>query len=222
MTNKPTACFLATAFALVALAAPALAQNPGIDYIGYGWETGGLLPSEAGDELVVAAVATGADPVFQVDFGVDELTFHMYGMTSGGEVPLGGGAVMVNYSGGFLDIYRDPAKNADWGVNPPNAVAPATFVDGALAFRGEFTSLTFYYAADGSGAYEGALNGLDGEVIDDVCANCAYTWGGSFTLAAGAQIPDGYHVQIDGMLELDGSVANEDSTWGGVKALYGN
>ncbi|MBU0743643.1 hypothetical protein KKG45_01715 [bacterium] len=220
--NKLTAHVLATAIALVVLATSVLAQNPAIDYIGYAWETGGLLPSDAGDELIVTAVATGADPIFQVDFGVDELTFYMYGMISGGETPIGGGTVMINYSGGYLDIYRDPAQNADWGVDPPSAVSPGTFTDGALAFRGAFISLTFFYAAGGSGAYEGTLNGLDGEVLDDICADCAYTWGGSFTLDAGAQIPDGYHLQMDGVFELDGSVSNETSTWGGVKALYGN
>lgn len=222
MTNKLTVRFLVTTFALVATTTPLLAQNPGIDYIGYAWETGGILPSEPGDELSVTAVATGADPVFQIDFGVDELTFYMYGMISGGETPIGGGTVMINYTGGYLEIYRDPAQNADWGFNPPSAVSPATFTDGALAFRGAFTSLTFYVSPSGSGAYEGTLDGLDGEVIDDVCANCAYTWGGSFTLDSGAQIPEGYHLQMDGVFELDGSVSDETSTWGGVKSLYGN
>ena len=222
MQRLTTVRLIVAVIALASLTAPALAQNPGIDYIGYAWETGGFFPSVIGDELFVAGVATGADPVFQIDFGIDELTFYMYGMTSGGETTLGSGTVMVNYTGGFLEIYRDPAQNADWGINPPSAVSPATFSDGTLAFRGSFTSLTFYFTADGNGAYEGALNGLDGEVIDDVCSNCAYTWGGSFLLDAGAQIPDGYDMQLDGILELDGAVSNDISTWGGVKALYGN
>ncbi len=218
MMNKLSARFLVTSFALVALATPLLAQNPGIDYIGYGWEDGGFLPSNPGDVLEVTAVATGADPVFQIDFGVDELTFHMYDMVSTGEIPIGGGTIMINYVGGYLDIYRDPAQNADWGVNP----SPATFTDGVLAFHGSFNSLTFFYTADGNGAFEGYLDGLSGEVIDEVCVGCAYTWGGSFTQAAGAQIPAGYDVQIDGVFELDGAVADEQSTWGDVKSLYGN
>jgi hypothetical protein len=175
MTKLTTVRLLVAVLALTSLSMSALAQNPGIDYIGYAWETGGFLPSNAGDELVITGVSTGADPIFQIDFNVDELTFYMYGLISGGETDLGGGAILVNYIGGFLEIYRDPARNADWGVNPPSAVSPATFNDGVLAFRGAFTNLTFYYTADGNGAYEGALNGLGGEVIDDVCSNCAYT-----------------------------------------------
>lgn len=213
---------MAVAFALTALAVPALAQNPAIDYLGYAWETGGLPSSDPGDVLSVVAVATGADPIFQIDFGVDQLTFHMYDMVSTGETVLSSGTVMVSYVGGYLDIYRDAARNADWGVTPPNATAPATFTDGVLAFHGAFTSLTFFFAPDGNGAYEGSLDGLGGEVIDTVCSDCAYTWGGAFTLGSGAQIPDGYDLQIDGVLELDGAVKNEISTWGGVKALYGN
>jgi len=207
---------------LVALATPLLAQNPAIDYIGYGWEDGGLLPSNPGDVLTITAVAVSVDPVFGVDLGVDELTFHMYDMLSTGEIPIGGGTVMISYVGGFLDIYRDPAQNADWGINPPNAFSPATFMDGALAFCGSFNNLTFFFNADGSGAFEGSLDGLSGEFIDDVCTGCAYTWGGSFTYDSGAQLPEGYDVQIDGLFELDGAVAEESSTWGDVKTLYGN
>ncbi len=113
MIKMTTARLLTAALALTALAVPALAQNPAIDYIGYGWESGGFPQSQPGDELFVLAVATAADPVFQVDFGVDELTFHMYGMTSTGETVLPSGTVMVNYAGGFLEIYRDSARNAD-------------------------------------------------------------------------------------------------------------
>lgn len=218
MMNKLMARFLVTSFALVALATPLLAQNPGIDYIGYGWEDGGVLPSNPGDVLEITAVAVSADPVFQIDFGVDELTFYMYDMISSGEIPIGGGTIMVNYVGGYLDIYRDPAQNADWGVSP----SPATFIDGVLAFHGSFNNLTFFFTADGNGAFEGSLDGLSGEFINEVCVGCAYTWGGSFTQGSGAQIPAGYDVQIDGLFELDGAVADERSSWGDVKSLYDN
>ena len=217
MNRLTTLRLLTAALALATFASPGLAQQPDIDYIGYAWETGGFPPSAAGDELSVLAVATGADPVFQIDFDVDELTFHMYGLISGGETVLPNGTVVISYQGGYLDLYRDPQRNADWDATPPD-----TFTDGTLAFHGAFTSLTFYYTPDGNGAYEGYLNGLDGEVIDEVCENCVYTWGGSFTVGAGAQIPDGYDLQIDGVLEIDGAVSDEPAAWGDVKTLYRN
>ena len=59
-------------------------------------------------------------------------------------------------------------------------------------------------------------------LVRDVSEDCAYTWGGAFTNESGAQIPDGYDLQIDGLFELDGAVADEHSTWGDVKSLYAN
>jgi len=207
---------------LIVLATSGLAQNPAIDYLGYGWETGGFLPSEAGDVLYFTCSAGAIDPVFGVDLGTEEVTFYMYDLVSTGEIDTGGNNVMVNYSGGYLDIYRDAAQNADWGTYPPNATSPATFTDGTLLFRGAFTSMTVFVNIVGNGAFEGALDGIAGEILSEVCQDCAYTWGGTFLKGTGAQIPDGYDLQVDGLFELDGAVANEESTWSGVKSLYGN
>lgn len=203
-------------------AAPAFGQNPIIDYLGYGWETGGILPSEPGDVLVFTCSGVAADPEFGVDLGVDELTFYIYDLVSEGQVDVGGNNLMISYTGGYLEIWRDGAQNADWGIDPPNATSPSTFTDGTLFFRGEFTYLTLFVNPVGNGVYEGGLNALDGEILGDVCDNCAYTWGGSFLKGTGAQIPDGYDLQIDGVFELDGAIGNENSAWGDVKSLYNN
>jgi hypothetical protein len=207
---------------LAALAAPGLAQNPAIDYVGYGWETGGFLPSDPGDVLEFTCTAGTIDPVFGVDLGLEEVTFYMYDLVSLGEIDMGGNNVLVNYSGGMLEIYRDAAFNADWGTYPPNATSPSTFIDGTLLFRGTFTYMSVYVNGVGNGVFEGSLDGIEGEFISDVCSDCAYSWGGTFLKGTGAQIPDGYDLQIDGLFEMDGAVAGEDSTWGGVKSLYGN
>lgn len=206
--------------ALVAGAAvPATAQIASIDYLGYGFETGGFLPSQAGDELVLTCVADNVDPLFGVDLGSTELTFHVYGLVSAGEVDMGG-YTMINYSGGTLDIYDDPAENAAWGVSPPNPTSPATFSDGTLFFRGNFTAFTLYMTAAGYGSFEGNLDGVAGTMIDGNCSGCIYTWGGTFTQDAGAQIPSGYDMQVDGVFEIDSAVSSEAASWGSVKALF--
>ena len=64
------------------------------------------------------------------------------------------------------------------------------------------------------------LDGLAGTIIDSVCSDCVYTWGGAFTLDAGAQIPEGYDLQIDGLFEIDAAVPAESVSWGSVKALF--
>ena len=37
---------------------------------------------------------------------------------------------------------------------------------------------------------------------------------------SGAQIPDGYDIQIDGVFEIERAVSTEDASWGSVKALF--
>ena len=126
---------------VIAFAIPSFGQTSIIDYIGYAWETGGFPPSDVGDVMTFTGVADAADPIFGVDigeFGTEELTFYMYDLISTGAVDIGGGTLMISYSGGFLDIFRDPARNADWRIAPPNGTSPSSFIDGSLFFRGSF------------------------------------------------------------------------------------
>lgn len=219
MTNRMMIRGMLAGLLALTLAIPASAQVAKIDYLGFGYETGGILPSYPGDELVIEAVGTSADAVFGVDLGVTELTFHVSGLISTGEI-LSGGVTTVNYTGGMLEIYQDAAMNADWGTNPPNPTAPATFTDGDLFFQGAFTSFTLYFASGGYGSFEGDLDGLAGSAIDGSCNGCVYTWAGAFTTDAGAQIPAGYDLQIDGVFQIDSAVATETASWGSVKALF--
>ncbi len=208
---------------VIAFAIPAFGQTSNIDYFGYAWETGGFPPSDAGDVLIFTGVADNADPIFGVDigeFGTEELTFYMYDLVSTGAIDIGGGTLMISYSGGYLDIYRDSAMNANWGIAPPNSTSPSTFIDGSLFFRGSFNDMTMFLDPAGDGAYEGTLDGIEGEMIDSVCYGCVYTWGGNFTPPSGAQIPDGYDLQVDGVFEIDQAVSTEETTWGSVKALF--
>lgn len=205
---------------VMASSTSALAQQPAIDYLGYAWETGGFPDSFSGDELIMMGVANSADPIFEVDLGTVELTFHMYGLISTGSVDIGGGNTMVSYSGGFLDIYVDGAINANYGETPPNATAPSTFIDGDLFFHGAFNNFVLFVTAAGSGSYEGTLNGLGGLMIDGACYDCVYTWGGAFLTDVGALMPTGYDLQMDGVFEIEAAVLNEKSSWDNVKSLY--
>ncbi len=205
---------------VVAFAIPAFGQASAIDYYGYAWETGGFPPSEVGDVLVFTGVTDFADPVFGVDLETEEVTFYMYDLVSTGSMDIGGGTLQINYTGGYLEIYRDAGMNAAWGISPPNPTSPSTFIDGTLFFKGSFNSMTAYLAVSGYGSYEGSLDGIGGTMIDEVCTGCVYTWGGSFTPATGAQIPDGYDLQVDGVFEIEEAVSTENSNWGSVKALF--
>lgn len=210
------------ALIVLGLGLPAFAQVASLDYVGYGWEDGGFPPSDAGDVLNFVGVVTSGDLIFGLEPGVHETTIHLYDLVSTGGIDIGGGNTMFNYVGGMLDIYTDPTFNAAWGTLPPNATAPSTFNDGTLFFRGAFTSCVLFMTSAGGGSYEGTLNGISGTLIDDFCEDCVYTWGGAFTAGVDAQLPEGYDLQMDGIFEIDISVASETTSWDNMKALFRN
>lgn len=192
-----------------------------VDYVGFGWETGGYLPSNPGDVLEVVTVGTQIDPIFGA-LPADEITVRIHGLVSTGQfVDSGSGSTIVAYVGGQLDLYADPSQDHDWGVFPANASSPSSFMNGQLLFSGAFTSFTLFLSPSGVGVFEGTLDGIGGSALGSVCTDCAYSFSGVFSRSAGAQIPDGYDLQVDGTLDVDSSVpvARADS-FGAVKSSY--
>lgn len=212
---------LVTLLAIVALAVPSSGTDwASINYVGFGWEDGGFPPSNEGDVFYFVGSATAADPIFEVDLEVDELTFYLYDLISWGMVEEVGYS-WVTYHGGHLDVWRDPQRNAQYGTDPPNSTVPSTFTDGTLYFRGPFINFTIYLYPNGTGEYYGELNGEEGEVIGDiVCYGCVVTFAGLFTQESGAQIPDGYDMQVTGTLLVDEAVSTEQTSLSKVKALF--
>lgn len=221
---------LRTTLTSLVLAAVLLAGAPGaapaalVDFLGFGHEDGGLDPSLAGDTLDITAVASGIDPLFGVDLSAAEVTLHFYGLVStGASVDPQTGWTVIHYDGGTVDILSDASLNAEWGVFPPNATSPATFDDGELLFRGEFTTFTVTLSPNGSGVLEGMADGVAGSQLAGICSDCVYGFAGVFDRSTGAQIPDGYDLQLDGSLDINSAVpVATPSSWGDVKALYGN
>src|SRR5262245_18192967 len=137
---------------------------------------------------------------------------------------MGGSVLSVAYTGGTIDLFRDPAQDHGYGTNPPNATAPPTFINGALFLGGMFSSFfLFYDTSTGSGAYEGdvvftAGSGLT--TLNQIQAD-GYTFGGVLSNnAAGGNVPDGYDLQVDGVIEVEVIVGVEQKSWSGIKDLY--
>lgn len=216
--RKTLSLALALALTCIMLAVPVSAQMVAIiDYVGFGWEDGGFPSSNPGDMLDVYAVATNLDPIFGINLATEEVTVHIYDLVSTGEVPVGGGTVLIGYTAGKIDVYADPAQDADWGTFPP---AGATgWTNGTKILAGAFTDFTLLVNSFGAGAFEGNIDGIGGTVAQ-LCNGCEYTFGGAFTKDTGAQIPDGYDLQIDGTLEVDAAVSTTESSFGKIKSLY--
>lgn len=218
--RKNFAKSLATGLILMTAFAGQSALAAVVDYVGFGWETGTIEISEPGDELAMAFVVTQIDAIFGVDLNLSEATIYIDGLVSQGEVTSNDGVTSITYSGGTLHLYADPSFDSDWGTDPANATVPGTFVNGDLIFSGSFTSFTLVNRP-GGGAFEGYLNGTGGSALDGACTGCAYTFGGTFdNSSTGAQIPAGYDLQIDGLLDVESAVAVETITLDGLKQLY--
>ncbi len=191
-----------------------------VDYVGFGWETDSIETSAPGDELQMAFVVTQIDDIFGVDLGLTEATIYIDGLISEGGVTSTGDITSITYNGGTLRLYADPSFDSDWGTDPVNGTVPSTFVNGELIFEGTFSSFSLVHTPDG-GAFEGFLNGTGGSALGSACTGCAYTFGGTFDNAnSGAQIPAGYDLQVDGLLDVESAVANETISLDGLKQLY--
>jgi hypothetical protein len=225
MNHRLLLAFLSI-FALGVLLTPAAsAQSVAlIDYVGYAWEDGGIPPSFPGDILAINAVATQMDPLFNIDLVGEEVTIYIYGLISTGEIAdvPAPGFTTTSYVGGTIEVYEDPLMDHDWGAlfggDPAGDVG--TFNNGALLFQGDFTSFVLFLDSSGAGSFEGTVDGVVSTVAE-LCTDpvdCAYTFGGAF----GQGVPDGsgYHLQIDGTLEVDAAVPNDVASFGAIKALY--
>jgi len=195
-----------------------------IDYQGYAWETGGFPPSNMGDVFNVVGVVDALDPIFGINLLVEEVTFYVTNLASGGQVDIGGGVLSISYTGGTIDLYRDPSMDHDYGVSPPNGTAPSTFTNGSLLLGGTFdTFFLFYDPATQTGAYEGTVTFTTGSGLGALSQLQApgYTFGGILSpSAAGGNVPAGYDLQADGTLEIRYEIGVEEKSWSTIKEMY--
>jgi hypothetical protein len=209
------------ALAIAAVAVPASASTVALmDYSGFAWETGGVPSSNPGDVLQITGVATTYDPLFGISPSAGEVTIYLYDLVSTGEFVDVWGYTNIAYTGGMIEVYEGATLNHDWGTFPPNALL-STFTDGTLIFAGEFSRFNLTLFGNGTGVYDGEIDGVGGTAAQ-ICTDCAYTFGGAFGRESGAQLPDGYDLQIDGTLEVDAAVSGNVATFGAVKALFQN
>jgi len=214
---------------LVALlvAGAARAADPLIDYQGYSFETGAFPPSNEGDVLTILGIVDDLDVRFTVDLGATEVTVVASDLVSGGEVDLGNGFWMTSFGGGNLNLYDDPLKDHDYGVNPPNASAPSTFSNGTLFLGGTFDSFFLYFnPTTGNGFYEGYVLFTAGTGLTTLnqINSKGYTFGGvlSRNVIPNTAIPAGYDLQVDGTLQVGPPIiAVRPTTWSAVKEMYG-
>jgi hypothetical protein len=186
-----------------------------IDFVGFSYETGAFPPSNIGDDLNFVAVIDGLTPPLSWNPADFEYTMHLTDLVSTGEEHPDPNNIVVSYNGGTLSMHEDSAFNADPGVNPPNATAPGTYIDGALYLEAEIQELTVFYNTQFlSGAFEAEVTFTGGgHFLELGLQTTGYSFGGIFQFGS----PEGYDMQWDGQILLD-PVAVEATTWGSIKS----
>ena len=119
---------------LALLAAPlAWAQNlDELDYDGFMWETNSFPPSSPGEMLHLCAVVNSISPESGLDLTTSELTMWAWNLASTGQADFGGGFIGITYVSGMIELWHDPAMNANYGTHPPNTTVPRTLVSTRL------------------------------------------------------------------------------------------
>ncbi len=108
-----------------------------------------------------------------------------------------------------------------YGTNPPNASAPASFVDGTLFLEGSLSGFQLVLnTANNSGSYEAQFDVTGGSQYGSIPANQRGGW--TFAGATGNELnrPSGYAHQIDGQIFLNPAVPTRPTTWGRLKTTY--
>jgi len=201
----------------------------------FGWEPGyASHMSQAGAVLTwVGKIDNFITPLdVLADFNTYEYTFVFKDMVSRGSVVITPGVrIDTYYDGGTFEIYQDAAKNAAYGTNPPNAVSPATFVDGTLILSGTLRNGAdaMYVTNRKTGPFWAGTYALKFDVTGPVGSpfyalldGCFGTSGTLWYDGSPASIPTGYKVHVDGHMTVTECrpTGTETSTWGTVKELF--
>lgn len=226
--NRSTPRLLIALLAACALsAAPAQAQSLLFDYVGFDYEFPDANPAvfgEVGDVYQgVGEVPVLFSPLIS-DQTTYQYTYHFDGLTASVRLPIGP-FVIIDYTGpGTLTIYedlRDGGTAGDYGTNPPNGVAPPTFVDGTAILVGNLTNFRFVFnTANNSGSFEADFEAVGGTQLGNFAVNNRLGWTFSGIAGNSATIPTGYDHSVDGQTFLQPPTLARPGTWGGIKARY--
>lgn len=216
------------AAALLSHALPVAADSPTLlfDYLGFDYEDPNPDPGQFG-ELGSGYVGIGTVPnlfaPLVADTANNQYTYIMNGLTVS-SVAVVGTYLIIDYAGGTLSIYEDSkttGTTADYGTNPPGALAPPTFTDGTLFLQGTLSNFQFVVnATNGNGGFNADFAVTGGSQIVNFPLNQRAGWTFAGSTGSALNIPPGYAHQIDGQTFLGKPVPTRSMSWGKVKTLY--
>ncbi len=211
---------------VLAVSPAAHAQSLLFDYVGFDYESPNPDPLTFGEPLS-SYVGLGTVPFLFAPLvsntTANEYTYVMQGLTPNSTQVIGQFRI-INYNPGTITIYEDAklgGTTADFGTNPPNAIAPASFTDGTPILVGTLTNFQFVLdTVSGSGSFEAVFNVTGGTQLGNFPLNQRKGWTFSGATNNALNIPAGYAHQIDGQTFLDAPSPARRTSWGQLKAGY--
>jgi hypothetical protein len=132
--------------------------------------------------------------------------------------------LIIDYTPGTYSLYEDLISGgtaADYGTNPPSAVAPPTFVDGTLYLQGGLSNFQFVWnTATLTGGFNAVMSMTGGSQLPNIPPSQQNGWTFSGATGNALNIPEGYEHQIDGQAFLNKPVSAQHVTWGRLKTLF--
>jgi hypothetical protein len=177
---------------------------------------------------------TSVDPVLlgpYVDFGTKEYTFHMFNLSVNGRFFTFPNLTVTFVNNGRGRYYEDDqapvGTHRTYGVNPPNATAPSTFIDGPgpppnpVKLGGDIDNFVLTYNFNtNSGNFQGDMTLDEGSALIYIPPGQRSGWIlGGLAGPPNDTIAPGYSHQINGECRVPTTPATR-STWGTIKSLY--
>ncbi len=189
-----------------------------------------------GEGYRMVGFITSANPAYlPLDFVNDENTVNVGDAGNSGDLVVTfrdfiDPFIVVNCSAGHVRFYQDPkvggASNALYGVNPPNATAPSTFIDGVELLAGDLDNFSLTYDTDASdgttdGSWTANLNFFEGAMLVFIPFDQRQGWNLTGQLGfPNPTIPQGYANQTSGECRIPDTTPTTVKSWGSIKKLY--
>lgn len=231
--SMKTRMTITAALLALALASPAAATGPAIDWDpAYFWEPGATFSNSIpGNQMQIVGIISSFGPplaFLNANDPTKDYTFYVSGLVSNGTTVIGlpGSQFYVTtYTGGTIQVYEGTPRDAVFDPNPPNANVPSTFTNGTLILSGTvsgFYTQTNDFTAFDTGNAEGSITWTGGTLFSSVSHSgqpCPSLFTGGLTWFPSLLIP-GYLFRHDGKIDVDCPSESRSSTWGRMKSLY--
>lgn len=217
--------------ACVALASPAAAvdRDDLLIFTGFDYETssnpGLQFLDNVGMGYNAVGFASSINPIVPSNEAANEYTFYLYDAVVNSTFFSDGFLLVYFNAGARFRVYEDPflgGTAANYGINPPNATAPASFIDGTVLLGAAVDGLVLTYDYN---TLQGTLDA--NATLDEGAALAsippARRGGWLLSGTAGApnpSIPEGYEHQLAGKVQIPYATSSSPRSWGQIKALY--